>query len=44
MSAIIWFGHSLALPFYGMEMKTDFSSIVATAEFLKFADLVSAAL
>ena len=36
--------HSLALPFFGIGMKTDFSSPVATAEFSKFADIVSAAL
>jgi len=34
MSAIVWwFEHSLALPFFGIGMKTDFSSRVATAVF-----------
>jgi len=32
----------VALPFFGKE--TDFSSSVATAEFSKFADILSAAL
>ena len=36
--------HSLALPFFGIGMKTDFSSPVATAEFFKFAGILSAAL
>ena len=36
--------HSLALPFFGIGMKTDFSSPVATAEFSKFAGILSAAL
>ena len=37
MSAIVWyFEHSLALPFFGIEMTTDFSSPVATAEFSRF--------
>ena len=39
-----WFEHSLALPFFGIGMKTDFSSPVATAEFSKFAGILSAAL
>ena len=34
MSAIVWwFEHSSALPFFGIGMKTDFSSRVATAVF-----------
>ena len=38
MSAIVrYFEHSLALPFFGIGMKTDLSSPVATAEFSKFA-------
>ena len=38
MNAIVReFEHSLALPFFGIGMKTDFSSPVATAEFSKFA-------
>ena len=42
MSAIVWqFEHSLTLPFFGIRMKTD---PVATAEFSKFAGIVSAAL
>ena len=45
ISAIVhWFEHSLALPFFGTGMKTDFSSPVATAEFSKFAGILSAAL
>ena len=38
------FEHSLALPFFGTGMKTDFSSPVVTAEFSKFAGMLSAAL
>ena len=34
----------MALPFFGIRMKTDFSSPVATAEFSKFAGILSAAL
>ena len=34
----------LALPSFGIGMKTDFSSPVATAEFSKFAGIVSVAL
>ena len=45
MSAIVWwFEHSLALSFFGIGMKTDFPSPVATAEFSKFAGILSAAL
>ena len=45
MSAIVQqFEHSLALPFFGIGMKTTFSSPVATAEFSKFAGILSAAL
>ena len=45
MSAIVQqFGHSLALPFFGIGMKTDFFSPVATVEFSKFAGILSAAL
>ena len=45
MSAIVWyFEHSLALPFFGIGMKLTFSSAVATAEFSKFAGILSAAL
>ena len=56
MSAILWlFEHSLALPFFGIGMKTDlfqrghirskltFSSPGTTAEFSKFAGILSAA-
>ena len=39
-----YFEHSLALPFFGIGMKTDLSSPVATAESSKFAGLLSAAL
>ena len=38
------FEHSLALPFFGVGMKTDFFSPMATAEFSKFAGILSAAL
>jgi len=38
------FEHSLALPFFGIAMKLTFSSPVATAEFSKFAGILSAAL
>ena len=34
----------LALPFFGIRTKMDFSSPVASAEFSKFADILSAAL
>jgi len=34
----------LALPFFAIGMKTDFSSAVATDEFSKFADILNAAL
>ena len=44
MSAVVWwFGHSLALVF-DIEMKTDLSSAVGTAECSKFAGILSAAL
>ena len=38
------FGHSLALPFFGIGMKTDLFSPVATAEFSEFALILSVAL
>ena len=45
MSAIVqYFEHSLALPFFGVGMKTDLSSPVATAEFSKFVGILSIAL
>ena len=45
MSAVMqYFEHSLALPFFGIGMKTDLSSPVATAEFSKCAGILSAAL
>ena len=45
MSAIVrQFEHSLALPFFGIGMKTDLFQSVATAEFSKFAVRLSAAL
>ena len=45
MSATVrLFEHSLALPFFGIGMKTDFCSPVATAQFSKFAGISSAAL
>ena len=39
---VVW--HSLALPFFGIGMKTDLSSPVATTELSKFADILHAAL
>ena len=36
--------HSLVLPFFGIGMKTDFSSPVVTAEFSKFYGILSAEL
>ena len=45
MIAIVWwFEQSLALLFLEIGMKPAFSSPVATAEFSKFADILSAAL
>ena len=45
MSTIVWqFEHSLALPFFEIEMETDLFSPVAIADFSKFADILSAAL
>ena len=45
VSAIVWWlGHSLALPFFEIEMKTDLSGPVATANFSKFAGILSTAL
>ena len=45
MSAIVQqFEHSWALSFFGIGMKTDFSSPMATAEFSKLADILSAVL
>ena len=38
------FEHSLALPFFGIGMKTDLSNPVATAEFSRFTDILNAAL
>ena len=38
------FEHCLALPFFAIGMRTDLSSPVATAEFSKFAGILSAAL
>ena len=38
------FEQSLSLQFFGIGMETDFSSPVATAEFSKFADILSTAL
>ena len=39
-----YFEHSLTLPLFGIGMQTVFSSPVATAEFSKFARILSAAL
>ena len=36
--------HPLSLPFLGIGMKTDFSSLVDTVEFCKFAGILRAAL
>ena len=36
--------HSLALPFFGIGMKTEVSNAMAIAEFSKFAGILSAAL
>ena len=45
MSPIVqYFEHSLALPFFEIGMKLTFSSPVTTAEFSKFAGILSAAL
>ena len=45
MSAIVWwFEHSLALPFFGIGMKTDLFQSCGHAEFFKFAGILSAAL
>ena len=45
MSAFVQqFELSLALPFFGIEMKTDLFGPVATAKFSKFAGILSAAL
>ena len=45
MSAIVrWFEYSLALSFFGIGMKTDVFQSVDTAEFSKFAGILSAAL
>ena len=45
MNAVVQeFEHSLALLFFGIGMKLTFSSPVATAEFSKFAGILSAAL
>ena len=45
MSAVAQlFEYSLALLFFGIGIKTDFSSPVATAEFSKFSGILTAAL
>ena len=45
MSAVVgYFEHSLALSFFGIGMKTDLFQSCSTAEFFKFADILSAAL
>ena len=43
MSAIVY-EHSLALPFFGIGIKTGLFQSYATAEFSKFAGILSAAL
>ena len=43
MSAIVWlFEHSLTLPFFGIEMKTDL--FMGVARFYKFPDILSSLL
>ena len=48
MNAVVQFEHSLALPFFGIGMKSDifqsFGIGMKTAEFSKFAGILSAAL
>ena len=45
MSIIVWlFEHSLALPFFGIGMKSDLFQSLASAEFSKFAGILSIAL
>ena len=45
MSTTVWsFEHYSALPSFGIGMKTDLSTLVATAEFSRFADILSTAL
>ena len=45
MNAKVWyFEHYLGLFFFGIRMKIDLSSRVATAEFSRFADVLSTAL
>ena len=45
MSAFMWlFEHSLALPFFGIGMKTDLFQSCGPDEFSKFAGILSAAL
>ena len=44
MSCHFFYWSIVALPFFGIGMKTDFSSPMATAEFSKFAGILSAAL
>ena len=45
MSAVVrQFEHSLALPFFGIGMKTDLFYPVATAQFSMFAGILNAAL
>ena len=45
MSAIVqYFEQCLSLPFFTIGMKTDLFRPVATADFFKFADILSAAL
>ena len=44
MCGTVWkFEHSLALPFFGIVMKTDFNQPLAADEFSKFAGILSAA-
>ena len=43
MTAIVWwFEHSLALPFFGIGMKTDLFQSLTTADFSKFSGILSA--
>ena len=43
-TVVWWFEHFLALSFFGIGIKTDLSSPMATAEFSKFAGILNAAL
>ena len=44
IAIVLWFEHSLALPFFGIGMKTDLFQSCDPAEFSKFPDILSAVL